>query len=277
MHRLIEIVELHRRIDIRQNPGNPLLDTLKKNLIIQPVDVPTYHKSGPTKRAQQLRRLKKWISPLKRTPLSAVVTQLDETLTTGAKTLDAVAKITDQFIPFTATHNYRFSCKNIRTAYSRLSEDEKKQLPWTPEQLEWRDYLLNIHCPGLKENVFPLIEEKRHRQPKPLRAYDNLIDLLDEIAERHGHLPAMLRTHDDGLAPLSYIDFVREPTGCSRSTTSGLKHGDRVLLSGLNHPYWSVCYFGILCAGGVAVPMDVALTSDQAVNIEMSSGQKSPF
>ena len=38
---------------------------------------------------------------------------------------------------------------------------------------------------------------------------------------------------------------------------AGLKPGDRVMLSGQNHPCWPVAYFGILYAGGVAVPMDV--------------------
>ena len=85
------------------------------------------------------------------------------------------------------------------------------------------------------------------------------------------HLPALMRTHDDGF---------ESPKRCNSRTLrcptfeKGVVAGDRVYLSGANHPTWSVCYFGILVAGAVAVPLDVALTPVQAITIDTSAQAK---
>ena len=51
----------------------------------------------------------------------------------------------------------------------------------------------------------------------------------------------------------------------------GVQSGDRVVISGRNHPFWSVAYFGILRAGAIAVPVDVNMEAGPAATILRSS------
>lgn len=44
--------------------------------------------------------------------------------------------------------------------------------------------------------------------------------------------------------------------------SSGVKQGDRVVLTGKNSPYWGIAYLGILEAGAVIVPIDYQLDND---------------
>ena len=272
MFRLIELTSLHKRKHRRENPSNPLLDFIQKRMEALPVSVEQYHASGPAKRASQVRWLRDRFQPLSSGPLRSLIQPAINTLNSTAKGLDITAKIIDQFLPFTATHNYRFSCANTREAFSRLPPEEQQKLLWEPENIDWYHYFINIHCPGLEEHVFPLIEEKKQKGPKALPAYDNLIDLLDEVAERHEHLPAFMQTHPDGFIRYSYKESREMAHTVAKHLFSlGVRPGDRVILSGDNHPYWSIAYFGILCAGAVAVPLDVQLAATQAITIEQSA------
>ncbi|MEC7986734.1 MAG: AMP-binding protein [Myxococcota bacterium] len=275
MTRLIELVSLQKRVHRREGTGNPIMDSIQQRIEAGPVSVQQYLNKGPRIRAEQLRWFKKKIKPLKKSVFSSLASAAVNGLESGAKNMDVIAKITDQFLPFTATHNYRFSCNNTRDAFLRLSEEEKKLLPWDPEKIDWHDYILRIHVPGIQKNVFPLIEEKRNKEKKPLRPYDHLLDLLDEVADRFGHQPALMCTHEDGFAQISYIELKDMAQNVAWELHKrGIVPGDLVLLSGQNHPNWAVCYFGILRAGAVVVPMDVALDPAAAVNIEESSGAK---
>ena len=272
MYRLVELVSLHKRRRLREEGKNPLLSAISQRIEATPVSVNTYWNRGPKIQAKQVKRLGDWLKPLEKGVLSSLAKPARKSLTGLVKNLDITGKITDQFVPFTATHNYRFSTLNTDVAYERLSDAEKELLPWLPLDIDWREYILDIHCPGLVENVFPLVEEKKNKKSKPLRSYDHLVDMLDEIAERYEHLPALMRTHDDGFTRVSYKELrSRAHSVAIKLQQAGVQAGDRVYLSGANHPDWSICYFGILVAGGVAVPLDVALTPVQAITIDTSA------
>ena len=275
MYRLVELVSLHKRKRIREEGKNPLLATVQQRIEATPVNVNTYWNRGPKIQAKQVKQLGKWLKPLETGVLSSLAKPARKSINGLVKSLEITGKITDQFVPFTATHNYRFSTLHTDRAFERLNEEEKQLLPWLPLDIDWREYILDIHCPGLVENVFPLVEEKRNRESKPLRAYDHLVDMLDEIAERYEHLPALMRTHEDGFTRISYKEMrSRAHSVALRLKKAGVATGDRVYLSGANHPTWSICYFGILVAGAVAVPLDVALTPVQAITIDTSAQAK---
>lgn len=269
--RLMELVSLHKRRQIREKAKNPLTDMFSQRIEAQPSTVAGYLTKGPKQRAKQLKAVSKWLKPLEKSMLSSLVKPTQKSLDNLAKGLNITGMITDQFLPFIATHNYRFSTIHTEEAFRRLSAEEQELLPWN-QQFDWRDYILDIHCPGLVKNVFPLIEEKKAKESKPLRAYDHLLDMLDEIALRYQHMPALLRIHPDGFTRISYLQLRRRAHSVAlRLLEAGAKPNDRIYISGANHPSWSICYFGILVVGAIAVPMDVALTSGQAITIEASA------
>jgi long-chain acyl-CoA synthetase len=160
----------------------------------------------------------------------------------------------------------------VRAALARVPEEQRALVPWNPESIDWRHYWLEVHLPGVEKYVWPIIEARIARPNKPLRAHDDLAAFLDEIAERHEHAPALMVRHPDGFSRTSFRELRdRARATARRLASAGVRHGDRVLLAGRNHPDWVVGYFGILLAGGTAVPLDPALDGADAARIEDKS------
>jgi long-chain acyl-CoA synthetase len=272
--RLIELVGLFKRKHHLQHAsGNPLLNWMQARMEPVGATAEQYHIRGPRYRAEKMGVAAKWLGRLAEGPLKPVVGPAAESLQTLSRQLEIQGRITDQFVPFMATHNYRFCCDNVRAAYSRLDADEQRLLNWSPERLDWRAYILDIHGPGVREHVTPLIDEKLIRPKRPLRTHDDLLAMLDEVAERFDLTPALLRTHEDGFTRISYrMMRERSIAAAARLQAAGINKGDRVLLAGANHPDWSIAYFGILRAGAVAVPIDPGLDPVPVANIARASG-----
>lgn len=274
INRLIELVGLWKRHHFRnKSSGNSLLNSLSAHWEPTAISVQDYFESGPAKRSEQVKAASTWLKRLTDTPLRDVVSPLTAALDGLGKSLTVQARITDQFVPFMATHNYRFSCANTRAAWARLPADQRGVMSWTPEDIDWRHYLYEIHCPGIHAHVSPLIEERLNKPKKPLKTYDHLLALLDEVAERHDEAPALLRTHPDGFTRVSYKAMrARAEAVAVRLAAMGVRPGDRVLLSGNNHPDWPIACFGIFRAGAVAVPLDPGLDAAKASVICANAG-----
>jgi len=270
MYRLIELTGLYKRRKFRGGGGSPLLDWIQANYQTIPVGPKRWSAIGP---GATTRRLKAASGLLRR--VTADVPLLGGALEPAAKALDGVAgtmaltdKVVDQYVPFTATHNYVFSCRNTRSALDRVPEDQQALVPWAPETIDWRTYWLDVHCPGVEKYVWPVIEDRIKRPRKALRPHDDLVAFLDEIAERHGHAPALLVRHPDGFSRVTFVELRdRARATAKRLLAAGVRHGDRVVLSGRNHPDWVVAFFGIQLAGAVAVPLDPGLEADDATVI----------
>lgn len=84
----------------------------------------------------------------------------------------------------------------------------------------------------------------------------NLASILSESVERDGSRVALKL--DD--FELSYDQLDQATARVSRLLAEhGVKSGDRVGIMLPNVPYFPICYFGVLRAGGIVVPMNVLL------------------
>lgn len=271
MHRLIELTGLYKRKKYRgQSSGNPFLNWIQANYETVPVSVSRWAHAGPGKTRDRLTGIANSLAKLTdgARVLAPALNPANKLLSSVAKTMDGTARVVDQYVPFTATHNYRFSCQNARSALARVPEGQRGGLPWTPETLDWRAYWLEVHVPGVEKHVWPRIQERIHRPVRALRPHDSLLSFLDEIAERHGHAPALLLPHPDGFTRVSFLELRdRAHATAARLHAQGIRQGDRVFLAGRNHPDWPVAYFGILRAGAVAIPLDPSLEIEQAETI----------
>src|SRR6478609_12215980 len=89
---------------------------------------------------------------------------------------------------------------------------------------------------------------------------------LDHVALRLDDMEVSYGLLDEGSARLAAVLADR-----------GLKPGDRVGIMLPNVPYFGVCYYGVLRAGGVVVPMNVLLKGREVAFYLKDSGAKFLF
>lgn len=271
MDRLIELTGLYKRRHYSGKAGaNPLWSWLQSQYETVPVSAEHWAAKGPAVARDRLRGIAGMLrgASKKLGPLAALAEPAVEAIEGVANASAGTFRVIDQYVPFTALNSYRFSCRNVRDAHARLPEEQQALFDWTPEAIDWRNYLMEVHLPGVEKLVWPRIQARLARPPAPLEPYEDLVAFLDGVSDRHEHAPALLLRHDDGFTRVSYLGL-RER---ARSTACVLAHagvspGDRVLLTGKNHPDWVVAYFGVLCAGATVVPADPGLAREEILNI----------
>lgn len=269
VYRLIELTGLFKRhYYLHKAPGNKLVNWAQAHMEPVPMSAETFQTRGPQFYSEKIKQAAGFLRRFTGGALEPVLGPAVDGLDSVAKQLGVSARIIQLFVPFMATHSYRFSCANTRAAFGRLSEEDRALLPWQPEKIDWRHYMHEVHCPGLMKHVWPEIEKKFDRKVTPLRRYDHLLDLLEEVAERHDLSAALMVLEEDGFARVSYRDLRdRAQATASRLRLAGVGPGDRVIVSGQNHPDWVIAFFGVLWAGGVVVPVDPTMQGDAARRI----------
>jgi long-chain acyl-CoA synthetase len=275
MTRYYELIGLYKRRLVFDGKKTALFDYISSRFEPQGLTKKQYTSHGAPFVASAMRGLGGLLEKAALGPAAGALKGAASALKGAAKTEDKTREILDLFLPFTAEADWIFSCANTRAAIARMPPEERALFFWTPEAIDWRVWMWEVHMPGLERHVFPLIEDRLKRDMKPLRTYDSLIDVLDEMADKHDHAVALQRVEQDGLSRTSYREW-REASDrvAGRLAALGVRPGDRVIVSGQNQPAWPIAYFGILRAGGVAVPVDPELDAPRFTNIARSSGAK---
>jgi 1-acyl-sn-glycerol-3-phosphate acyltransferase len=192
-----------------------------------------------------------------------------------ARREEKVAEVQRLFEPFAAKMNGPFDCSNVRAGYARLSEEDKSKLVWAPEDIDWADWMMNVHMPAMEKRIVPEMDRKLKRGPRPLAPHATLASLVDEMADRHDMALALQMSTDEGLSRVTFADIKRGAEALAgRLASRGVKRGDRILLSARNHPDWPIAYFGIVRAGATVVPIDPALDFVEWQGILAESGAR---
>ncbi|APR83693.1 Long-chain-fatty-acid CoA ligase [Minicystis rosea] len=275
MPRYMELAGLYKRRQVFEGKRTKLFDLVSSRFESLGLTKKQYEAHGARRIVATLQGASSLLDLANHGPLRPLVKPAVDALAGAAKTEAKTAEILEIFMPFVAEADWVFSCANTRAAILRMPLEERAAFFWEPEKIDWRQWMWEVHLPGLEKWVYPLIEEKMQKELKPLRAYDTLLDLLDEMAERYDHAVALQQLTDDGLTRTSFREWRDQATAtAARLAAVGVKPGDRVLLTGQNQPGWPIAYFGILRAGAVAVPVDPGLEGPQVVNILRSSGAR---
>ncbi|MFO0670585.1 MAG: AMP-binding protein [Polyangiaceae bacterium] len=167
-------------------------------------------------------------------PLKGVASSLES----AAAREEKIADIMRIYSPFTAELKGPFDCSNTRAAYARLSPEDQAKLPWSPQTLDWYDWMQRVHMPALEIGIFPEMEKKLKRETRPLRAHTARHAARSRwpSAMTLGRAPAVQET---GFAPITYAevkkraDALRAPLGLGREEgrsrrpleRSGVGHG----------------------------------------------------
>ncbi len=272
MTRYLELIGLYKRKRVSDGKTTKVFDMVSQHFESHGVTKKQYEAFGPHQIATAMRAASTALRAASVGPLAAIFKPASRALAGAAKTEDRAGDIMDIFVPFTAEADWVFSCANTREAFARMPADEREKFVWAPESIDWRQWMYEVHLPGLEKWVLPEIDEKMTRELKALRPYDHLLDLLDEVAERHDHAVALQEVTDDGLTRVTYR-YWRDASyhAAEALREAGVQPGDRVVLGGRNRPGWAIAYFGILRAGCVVVPVDPALEASQLRNVIRSS------
>jgi long-chain acyl-CoA synthetase len=92
--------------------------------------------------------------------------------------------------------------------------------------------------------------------------FETLAALVASLAAR-GDRSAVVAFTPSGSVTLSYSQLADTISRTAHGLRAcGIGRGDRVALLGPNSPEWIVAYFGIVCSGAAAVPLDPQATAD---------------
>ncbi|MEQ1606357.1 MAG: AMP-binding protein [Pyrinomonadaceae bacterium] len=271
MKRIVGLVGLYKRQHFEEKEtGNKLANKLAGMVEAIPVKNRTYQLTS----APMLNKLAKHADTLldKANPrwgggrigniISDVRKSVESFEATTKETMDAFA----MFKPFMIDNEYLYRSDNVRALQSVIREKEKALLPWYPEKLDWYDYWLNVHFPGMRKWVLPTLEEELKAVEKRSYTYKDLLDLFDTSVKRFPTRVAM-RIERDGRKEQYTYDDVKELTmrAAGFFAKNGIQNNNRVILFSNNMPEWGITYFGILKAGATAIPIDPASTVDEII------------
>lgn len=184
-------------------------------------------------------------------------------------TMDLARDMVDIYQPYIQKLVYTFHGKNTRDLYASMRPADVEHHPYRPDLIDWHDYWLNIHMPGLRRHIYPQLEIHTRGRYKSLPRYRNLVDLLDRAADRYGAQVAMIARRPSGeQSQITYRELRDKARRAAMLlATRGIKPGDRVLLIAENSPDWVLGYFAILCAGAIAVPLDHLMSAEELAPI----------
>jgi long-chain acyl-CoA synthetase len=182
---------------------------------------------------------------------------------------DLARELVEVYRPYIQELVYTFHGANIRALYASLKPADAERHPFRPDLIDWRDYWINIHLPGLRRHIFPQLDLHARGRPKSLPRHRSLVDMLDRAADRYGSRPAMVARRPSGDQTQTTYRELRDRAhrAALLLVTRGIKPSDRVLLIGENSPDWVLGYFAILCAGAIAVPLDQLISAEELAPI----------
>ena len=174
------------------------------------------------------------------------------------------------FRPFIAGEEFIFRADNTHDLFSRLDGNDGK-LFFNPEEIDWYDYWLHVHLPGLERWVFPALEDQERGQRRAQRrvyTYRTINELFEACTKNHAGRVAMRITRDGREERYTYADL-RECVlrGAAFLAARGLGAGDHVGLIGENSPEWGMAYFAIQRIGATAIPLERDLRREEIVRL----------
>ncbi|HMJ07789.1 MAG TPA: SDR family oxidoreductase, partial [Pyrinomonadaceae bacterium] len=271
MKRIVGLVGLYKRRHFEdKETGSKIMNKLAGAVEAMPVKQRTYELASAPMLNRFAKRADKFLD--KASPrwgggrIGNIVSDLKKSVESFERTTQETMDAFAMFKPFMIDNEYLYRSDNLRALHALIKDREKDLLPWYPEKLDWYDYWLNVHFPGMRKWVLPQLEEDLKIQERRSYTYKDLLDLFDTSVKRFPTRVAM-RIERNGRKEQYTFEDVKELTlrAAGFLAANGIKHGDRVILFSNNMPEWGMTYFGILKAGATAIPIDPASSVDEII------------
>ena len=272
MERIVGLVGLYKREHYKdKDTGSSLVNKFNSLMETSPVGQKVYEQTS----TPMFNRLAKAANSTleKLTPewgggritdvVADVRKRVDDFERTTQETMDAF----EMFKPFMVDNEYSYRADNTHALNNRIKKSEKALLPWNPGEIDWYDYWLNVHFPGLRKWVLPQLEEDLKAVERRNYTYKDLGDLFDTAVKRFPTRVSMKIERHGVLEQYTYED-VRELAlrVAGFLAHKGIEAEDRVILFSHNMPEWGMSYFGIIKSGATAIPIDPASTVKEIVS-----------
>jgi len=282
MDRVVTLTGLYKRKRFQdKESGNRFLNELVARMEFRPVSEEVYESRSIPMFNKVARRASEALGRLRPRWGAGRFTEVVDRIKKGLEEVERVtteaAKNIELFRPFIFENQYILRADNMRALRERLSPEDQRLVPWGPEHLDWYDYWMNTHFPGLQRWVLPELDQTYAPKPKQVYGYHDLLELFDTTTKLHATRTALRIERGKREEIYSYADL--QELACrigvfllGQLGEGAVAPGARVLLFAKNGPEWSMAFFGILKAGATVVPVGHESTVAELVNIARASG-----
>ncbi len=170
----------------------------------------------------------------------------------------------------------RFVVDALDVVAKKLHPDDRAEFPFDAKVIDWEDYMVNRHIPGVRSFVLGTGSEPSGRIAAELVNVDpsvakqtlnatSLFEVLQRVAERYPDKHALQIKRENRWLRFTYKEVVQATgTIMQRFQERGLVPGDRVAICGVSSPEWGISYLSVMRAGMTAVPLDPQLPPEDA-------------
>ncbi len=198
--------------------------------------------------------------------------------------LAATIRQIDQMLYFSKiyspyTHlDCRFVDEHLRAVAEKLDPADRAEFPFDASRIDWEDYMVNRHIPGLRAYVLGTgfepsarirssamgIATKRSLVEESLQA-DSIFAVFQCVASHVPDKHFVQIKRQSRWVRYTYDEALRATgTIMRRFTERGLRPGDKVAILGDSGPEWGLTYLAVMRAGMTAVPLDPQLLAREA-------------
>jgi long-chain acyl-CoA synthetase len=272
MKRIVGLVGLYKRRHFREKEtGLKIVNEIAGRMEAYTVTPSRFEKTSTPMFNDAAKKVSRWLDRAKPRwgggRVADIIDQARERVDRVEEMTRETAEAFEMFSPFTVENAYVFRSDNVRSLFSRIRKDEQGLLDWSPEKIDWYDYWINTHLPGLKKWVLPTLEEEMRAQPKRIYTYRDLLELFETTTKRHATRVAMRIERDGRNEQYTYANLRELATRAGAFLAGeGVRPGDRVMLVSHNAPEWGMAYFGVLKAGATCIPVDPESTAGEIVS-----------
>jgi long-chain acyl-CoA synthetase len=270
--RLVVLLGLYKRKHFKEKETGPrLLNEIAARMEAQSVSPDRFERiSMPMlhRGTRKVQEILEQMPPQQLGPFGGVVEQIRDAVNRFEGFTSQGEEHYHTFRPFIVDNDYTFRADNTRAVFEKMPAEERELLPWGIATLNWYDYWLQIHLPGLEKWVFPRLDEAEKAKPRRVYTYGSLLELFDAATKNHAGRIAMRIERKGREERYTYQDL-RECVlrAAAFLAGQGVKEGERIGLVAENSPEWGMSYFGILKTGATVIPIEKEATTEEIVNL----------
>ena len=214
--------------------------------------------------------------------------RLQPPITARISALENLLYLADLYAPYTHLR-YTFETRRFRALAAGLEPGDRARFPCEATEIAWRDYVQDVHLPGLKHFVLRIEDvpgaglakwealrvAPRMEPEDPDPEVRTIRDLLLRAAARYKGGEALEFKQGERYVQYSFQEASRLAALLGeRLLAQGVGAGDRVGLLAENRPEWAIGYLGAVSQGMIVVPLDPKLPEAELEGLLRQTGAR---